>query len=312
VTLTLRQFGLARVCGFLAPGFAATSRRGIAKRAPRPTQSRAATAKTHDVSVTMTLYELAYRTLRLGLEPIYSHVYQVLRGAVATMTTTRKLLDIGGRNSPYTVGLHADTIVTDLPRKTAIQLAKNLGIDSALVKRLRRRRSNIRGVIVDDMTATAIRPSSFGLAVAVEVLEHVTNPERFVSNVATVLSVSGAFVLTTPNGARFDLATVGNPDNRQFFTRATLRELLERHFTDVDVEPAVFDCSFRTEARQLSKRYGGISSSHPLSTIRLLVANYRWYKHGLRSAHLQPESAAIHLIAIARNPIAQSQRPRVA
>jgi asparagine synthase (glutamine-hydrolysing) len=94
-------------------------------------------------------------------------------------------------------------------------------------------------------------------AVAVEVLEHVDEDARFVSEVHRVLKPGGAFLMTTPNG---DAVANTNPDHRRHYSREQLHGLLAARFDRVEVDYAI--------RGGMSRRLGltSWSARHPLRT----------------------------------------------
>jgi SAM-dependent methyltransferase len=86
------------------------------------------------------------------------------------------------------------------------------------------------------MVHSCLPNSEFDLVVAVEVLEHVDEDQRFVENVHRVLKPGGAFVMTTPNG---DSVANHNPDHKRHYKRQQLQNLLAEFFAPVDVIYAV-------------------------------------------------------------------------
>ena len=131
---------------------------------------------------------------------------------------------MGGRKSHYTIGRNADVTVTDLPRVTDVQRQLNLGVTDGMQMELRRRRSNVVAFLYEDMTKSALRDASFDLVLAVEVLEHVHEDDRFVREACRVLRPGGAFIMSTPNG---DFVANHNPDHVRHYRRAQLDTLLE-------------------------------------------------------------------------------------
>lgn len=71
---------------------------------------------------------------------------------------------------------------------------------------------------------------AFGGVTSFQVIEHVTDAEKYVAGIARVLQPDGVFVVTTPNR----LTSVGmNPYHLHEFTPDELRQLLSRHFDEV-------------------------------------------------------------------------------
>lgn len=180
------------------------------------------------------------------MEPFLPYLYwqtrQRLLQEARQHPATPLLLDIGGRKSPYTIGVPARVTVIDLPRESDIQKSLNLGVNDEIVAELRRRRSNIERFILGDMTNSDLPDEGYHLAVSVEVLEHVDDDEKFVSEVSRVLKPGGRFIMTTPNG---DYVPNKNPDHRRHYKRTELKQLLDRHFDAVIVEYAIAGGYFR-------------------------------------------------------------------
>lgn len=209
----------------------------------------------------MTGFELAARCAMPFLSPLYVDVRRRLRAVARAHGRPLELLDVGGRHSHYTAGLPCRVTITELPRTTETQAALNLGLTDALADRTRARRSNVRAILYDDMTATRLPAAAFDCVVAVEVLEHVDDDAGFLRNVARVLRPGGTFVMTTPNG---DACPVPhNADHRRHYPRAALDALLRAAFADVDVRYAVV----AGRARSL-----GLSSWSPGRPLRSAVA----------------------------------------
>ena len=51
-----------------------------------------------------------------------------------SLDSTPKILDVGGRKSPYTIGIPAEITIIDLPRDSEIQQKLNLGINSTVIR----------------------------------------------------------------------------------------------------------------------------------------------------------------------------------
>src|SRR5688572_20850191 len=90
------------------------------------------------LNMVMKLHELARRSLEPFLPPLYKKVRRRLMHEIrATAKSSPAILDVGGRKSPYTVGIPARITIIDLPRKTEIQNALHLGINENIVKQLK-------------------------------------------------------------------------------------------------------------------------------------------------------------------------------
>jgi SAM-dependent methyltransferase len=240
----------------------------------------------------MTPYELLYTTATPFLPALYGRVRRDLGRLLAETGGERpRLLDVGGRKSPYTIGLPADITLLDIPQESDVQRELHLGVTHTILHDLQRRRSNIAGFVLQDMTRCTLPSDSFGGAICVEVIEHVVEDEAFVRQIARVLRPGGWLYVTTPNGDYMP-SPRHNPDHVRHFQRDELRELLARHFADVQVAWGIRTGKNRTRGlRTLSPR-------HPLSTAQAMVSNVlsRLESRGLDG---QPRRTA-HLFAIAR------------
>jgi SAM-dependent methyltransferase len=241
----------------------------------------------------MKQFELTYLCLEPFLPPLYRGVRRrLVQIAQASELALPEVLDVGGRKSHYTIGVPGRVTITDLPRETPLQRELNLGIDERMMAELRRRRSNVRDVLLDDMTHSALPDASFDCVVSVEVLEHVEDDHSFVREVSRVLRPGGVFVMTTPNGD--SVPNDGNPDHKRHYTREQLRGLLTTYFATADVEYAVRNGRLRI----LGNRSWSVR--HPVRTAVCMAANV---VNGIQSAApaLKDRAAdALHLIAVAR------------
>jgi len=238
----------------------------------------------------MTAFELAYRCAEPFLPPLYGSVRRQLLEITRSGASARpELLDVGGRKSHYTIGVPANVTISELPRETETQAALGLGVTDEMVSRTRARRSNVREILLDDMTRSRLPDACFDLAVAVEVLEHVEEDGLFLHEVARVLRPGGVFLMTTPNGDT--TPTPHNADHKRHYTRAQLHELLGAVFDDVRVEYAVVGSRFRRVGLR------SWSARHPLRTMASMGANVI---NRIESARADVPARAIgtrHLIA---------------
>ena len=212
-----------------------------------------------------TLYETVRKGLEPFLPPLYKHVRSRLLSEVRHTGERPAVLDVGGRKSHYTIGVPARITLIDLPRTSEIQNNLGLGINDEIVSGLKKKRSNIERFIFGDMTNSDLPDESYDLVVSVEVLEHVEEDEKFVSEVWRVLKAGGRFIMTTPNG---DFVENRNPDHKRHYKKEQLSNLLKRHFENVQVEYAIAggyyrklglrSWSIRHPFRSLSSAFGNI------------------------------------------------------
>jgi SAM-dependent methyltransferase len=241
--------------------------------------------------LTMKIYETGRLLAEPFLPPLYRQVRARLRKIIEASAANPKILDVGGRKSPYTIGLAARITVIDLPRRTEIQNELNLGISDNVLEQIKRRRSNIESVVLGDMTDSDLPDAEFDFVVSVEVLEHVEKDERFVGEVARVLKPGGIFLMTTPNG---DWVENKNPDHRRHYRKNQLSELLEKYFEQVAVEYAIAGGNCRKMGLK------PWSVRRPLQTAGSIFGNVvNSFQSAGEAIKIQAENTH-HLIAVAR------------
>jgi len=240
----------------------------------------------------MTTYEIK----RLVTFPIMPAFMTRVRRDLKKMlkgSSDRKIsvLDVGGRKSPYTIGLPMAVTLLDIPRESETQEKLNLGLTSKILESVRKSRSNVSNVILEDMTRTTLPPNSFDAVVCVEVIEHVPNDEDFVKNIAMVIKPGGWAYFTTPNGDYIKNEPPHyNPDHQRHYKRAELEALLKKYFDHVDVVYAIKTGKFRLMGLP------GYTIKRPIKTLKAIVAN--WINR-LESRGLDKQNAGTaHLVAI--------------
>lgn len=190
----------------------------------------------------MKIYEIGRLLVEPVLPPLYKQVRGRLREIIKTSSDSPRILDVGGRKSPYTIGLAARITVIDLARESEIQQMLNLGVNDLIINQIQGRRSNVESVVLGDMTCSEFADDSFDFVVSVEVLEHVEEDELFVSEIRRVLKTGGAFLMTTPNG---DWVVNKNPDHKRHYQKEQLKILLEKYFAEVKIDYAIAGGRYR-------------------------------------------------------------------
>jgi SAM-dependent methyltransferase len=214
-----------------------------------------------------------YERMRILIEPFLPVLPAKVRREVRQIvkeTTPQlpELLDIGGRKSPYTLGISAQVTILDLPRKTEIQEDLHLGLTQQILHQLRVSRSNIKNVVLQDMTQSTLPSEKFDGAVCVEVIEHVSEDAKFLSEIARVLKPGGWLYMTTPNGDYIkNEGQHYNPDHLRHYTRQQLVDLLSRVFEQVTVKYGVKTGKFRFRGLK------SINPRRPVETVETMVCN---------------------------------------
>lgn len=241
--------------------------------------------------MSMTTFEATYLCLEPFLLPLHRQLRRQVKGLTQVLPQRPALLDVGGRKSPYTIAVPADVTIIDLPREREVQHALNLGLLPEQLEKLCARRSNVRRILLQDMTQNSLPDASFDVVVAVEVLEHVEADRLFVRQVARVLKPGGYFLMTTPNG---DYVPNHNPDHKRHYTRAQLRALLAAELAEVAVEYAVRDGRFYTWGLR------SWSLSKPVQTAQAMLGNFLNFIASSAVAVKEQAHGTQHLTACAR------------
>jgi SAM-dependent methyltransferase len=239
----------------------------------------------------MKAFELTYLTVEPFMLPLHREVRRRLLELVKEFPGRPEILDVGGRKSHYTIHIPAHITVTDLPRESDTQRAFNLGLNQEIADKMYTRRSNIKRILFDDMTRSALPDTSFDYVVSVEVLEHVEEDERFVSEVERVLRPGGVFLMTTPNG---DYVKTPTGDHKRHYTREQLRALLSSRFERVEVDYAILAGVYRSMGLK------SWSLKRPQQTVMSMIGNFINAMQSSRVAVRSQANRTSHLIATAK------------
>lgn len=195
----------------------------------------------------LTLFEHLYL---LG-QPFLPYQLMRVRRDIKTLTALYpspvRLLDVGARESHYTIGVSADIVLVDLPRETSLQYQLNLGVTDQLLAQLQNRRSNVREYLVQDFLGADLPVAAFDVVTAIEVIEHVRADQAFVRKASDLLRPGGAFYLTTPNGAA---VSNRNPDHVRHYTAGELQALLLSVFSTATVKHGEIKTAWRNRGLQ--------------------------------------------------------------
>lgn len=219
----------------------------------------------------MTFYEF----MRWATFPIMPVHLNVVRNDLKELVnkTTRKegalrILDVGGRKSPYTINLKADITLLDVPQESETQEQLHLGFTTDIPTFIKTKRSNISDIIIQDMTKSTLTNESYDAVISVEVIEHVEEDDLFVKNIANVVKTGGWVYFTTPNGDFIKNEGPGkNPDHVRHYTKEGLQQLLEKYFDKVNVHYAVSTGKYRVWGLQSFRK------ENPLTIIKSITGN---------------------------------------
>ncbi len=121
-------------------------------------------------------------------------------------------------------------------------------------------------VRTEDLFTADLPPASFDAVVLGDVIEHLPRPGDALDRIATLLRPDGVLVMMLPDAGSRLARTMGKrwwsvlPTHVQYFTRGSMRTLLERRgwsVLDIDTQPKAFSVRYYLE------RIGGYSA--PLS-----------------------------------------------
>lgn len=203
-----------------------------------------------------------------------------------------EILDVGGRKSPYTIGLNANITLLDIPQENATQEKLNLGFTEDILSSMKSSRSNIKDLIIEDMTKSTLQDESYDAVVSVEVIEHVEEDDIFVKNISKVLKKGGWAYFTTPNGDFIkNEGPNKNPDHKRHYTREQLSNLLNKYFENCEVYYAVKTGKYRVWGLK------SFDLKKPFLILRSIFGNSvnRWQSKNVSNS----KKHTAHLIAIA-------------
>jgi SAM-dependent methyltransferase len=175
-------------------------------------------------------YEELWEGLPEELEPpSFERRLAFLRGSVRAGD---RALDVGCGTGEFTAAL-----------SEAGAAAVGVEVAEAALARARRRHPGLEFRLVGIEGPLPFEDSSFELVWASEVIEHVTDTARWLSEVRRVMVPRGRLLVTTPSHGRLRVALGGverfsEPlgDHLHLYTKASLRTLLDEFgFVDVDV-----------------------------------------------------------------------------
>ena len=242
----------------------------------------------------MTNYEfkrwLTFCVMPTHLVTVRNDIKKLLKSIRSTKSLP-SILDVGGRKSPYTINLPAAITLLDVPQESGTKEDLNLGFTQDILSNIRSIRSNIKDVVIQDMTKSTLNDNSYDAVVCVEVIEHVQEDDLFVKNIAKVIKDGGWAYFTTPNGDFIKNESPNkNPDHVRHYTKIELQQLLEKYFPKVEVHYAVKTGKYRVQGLKSFKLH------KPIAMLRSMYSNVinRWQSKNVKKS----SQKTAHLIAV--------------
>tara|TARA_A100001011_G_scaffold380578_1_gene448074 strand:- start:83 stop:823 length:741 start_codon:yes stop_codon:yes gene_type:complete len=186
----------------------------------------------------MKLEELIKYLLFPFLPALHNKIRRDLRKIINERGKNQNILDIGGRKSPYTIGLKSIVTIIDKHPSNSVQKSLNLGIDNKIIRSLKDNRSNIKDILVFDITSQELPiEDKFDIVIAIEVIEHIKDIQNVLKNILSLLKPGGILYMTTPNGDYIKNEPPNyNPDHFKHYKKKELVKILEPHFCNVQVD----------------------------------------------------------------------------
>lgn len=235
------------------------------------------------------LYWLSLPFMTVHLQTVRRHIIQLIKSM--NYNDTCSILDVGGRKSPYTIGVPATVTLLDVPQEEGTKKELNLGFTEDILKTIKKKRSNISNLIIQDMTKSTLPDQQYDAVTCIEVIEHVQDDQPFVANISKVIKKGGWAYFTTPNGDYIkNEGPDRNMDHVRHYTKEGLQALLEPYFEAVEVKYAVKTGKYRVMGLK------GMSAKRPIGALKTAFANII---NGIQSKALEntPVKTA-HLVAI--------------
>jgi SAM-dependent methyltransferase len=204
----------------------------------------------------------------LIVEPFFPALYDQVRIRLKNLTknskTRLKILDVGGRKSHYTIGIPADFIISDLPKESDLQKKLNLGINESIIDKTKSRRSNIKDIVFDNMVNSQLPDNEFDGVIAIEVIEHIEQDDKFLQQISRILKPGGFLLLTTPNG---DHIINTNPDHKRHYKKEQLAEKLKQAFKIEEL------CYIVSETKEYRYGLNPWNYKKPIKTMKIMFSN---------------------------------------
>ena len=230
------------------------------------------------------------------LPALHNKVRKDLKSIIRVRGQNQNIVDIGGRKSPYTIGLDSEVTIIDKLPDSDVQKSLNLGINKNIIRDLKRKRSNVKDVLILDITSRELQiKGKFDIAIAIEVIEHVKDIQSALKNISNLLKPDGVLYMTTPNGDYIKNEPPNyNPDHFKHYGKKELFEILKTQFSDVEVTYGVKMGKYWINSGR------SWSLKHPL---RLFYTFYSSIINQIESKSMENIShRTAHLFVVAKEP----------
>jgi O-antigen biosynthesis protein len=213
------------------------------------------------------------------VQVVYEHYHRYLWAA--SVVAGRRVLDLGsgeGFGAAILAELAAQVVGVDIDERTVEHSRLNYSAE------------NLEFRVGSALDLSDFKAGSFGAVVAFEVIEHVQDQERVLSEIARVLADDGLLIMSTPERHLYAEATgQDNPFHERELTLEQFRELLAVHFAHL--------------AAWGQRTITG-SHMHPLDDMpgTQMVKHTDFYlEHSGDDWRLADDPAALYVIAMASN-----------
>jgi SAM-dependent methyltransferase len=195
--------------------------------------------------------KLSLKRLFIDDVGMWSELYYLFLASIQAVVTRQiverhakeanQIIDIGSRRSPYTKRLRSKVTYLDLPSETD----GYLGFTSELSEAMKRLPN--REVVYGSALDLPFDKELFDMALCIEVIEHIDEDEKALSEIYRVLKDGGVALFTTPNG---EVVPNENPYHCRHYTPAMFERLLRSHFSQVQVWT---ECPWPTWVKSLDR-----------------------------------------------------------
>jgi len=170
--------------------------------------------------------------------------YEFAKDNINSHQIKGKVLDVGcgtGYGTAYLSDyFHGEVIGIDI-NNSAIDFAKKY-FESSRVNFKTMDAQNLKFV-----------PKSFNAIIALEVIEHVDDPEKMLKDIKKILTKKGLLIISTPNKkiSSPGLKKLKNPYHKKEFTQEEFEKILERYFSEVTIFGQYYNNSYFERKKML-------------------------------------------------------------